>query len=106
MLAPGILLRAGQSSPPAVIETPGWWSCACDPRAITCGAQDIRSGLQRSLMTGGQRVGGPDTDRVDGVSTATRLPGRDQGHPRAEMLRVTRTARPQRDYCLTIDLPL
>ena len=75
MLAPGILLRAGQSSPLAVIETPGWWSCACDPRAITCGAQDIRSGLQRSLMTGGQRVGGPDTDRVDGVSTATRLPG-------------------------------
>lgn len=46
-------------APGSVVERSGWWSCACDPRAITCGAQDIRSGLQRSLMTGGQRVGGP-----------------------------------------------
>jgi hypothetical protein len=61
MLAPGTLLHAGRSSPLAVIETSGW-SCACDnvrPRGV-------RSGLQRSLMTGGQRVGRPDTDRADG----------------------------------------
>jgi len=54
-------------------------------RAITCGAQESGAGYSGHSLPAVNELAA-DSDRVDDDVLATRLPGRDQGHPRAEML--------------------
>jgi hypothetical protein len=105
MLALGVLLRAGQSSP---------WQrskhrlmvmrvrSACD----NVRRPGVGNGLQRSLRTGGQRAAAP----IPAVLTAMFWP-----HGFLRRTKVTHvrrccesplTAQPQRDCCLPLDLPL
>ena len=80
MLAPGTLLHAGNHRPGSNRNT-GLVVMRARSACDDVRRPGVRSGLQRSLMTGGQRVGDPGTDRVGGDVLATRLPGRGSRSP-------------------------